>query len=474
MKKLFSLFLVIAMLCLLFAGCQEEGNTELGSPSPPDATDDGTEVLYDPFFDSANWVYMTNRSGAEYDGGEVPVSLNDGSIRFFRANQAINLNAVANSPKMESDDPVYTTEGNVERFSFMLKATRNFSIWLKSSSVDNESNNSYRLTYENEALTVRLSNSPYQAAAYVTADYKKAEWNRFDIEFTTNGKQVLMTIEVNGKRASLSAGQYKTNVAVADNTLIHSQPAAFTAGSYFVVKVWYACDVISLKPVYLEYCEDCPGVACIGDSITEGAGATDFYKESYPNQLQGMLGGKYNVINFGMSGRTARTDMGSYDTNPIGWIENLQYQGVQAIVPDIAIVKLGSNDSKFSNSPATTKANFKAAMVRILEGLKAVNPQMRLIICTSAYAYSSAYDISNANIESIIVPVQKELAQEYGAELIDFHTISMGKPSLFPDGIHPSTRGYTMMAEVFATAIFNGSSAITTAYIDDLNARFNG
>lgn len=43
-------------------------------------------------------------------------------------------------------------------------------------------------------------------------------------------------------------------------------------------------------------------VACVGDSITQGAGAAK--GKSYPSQLQEMLGDKWEVKNFGLSGRT--------------------------------------------------------------------------------------------------------------------------------------------------------------------------
>jgi hypothetical protein len=43
-------------------------------------------------------------------------------------------------------------------------------------------------------------------------------------------------------------------------------------------------------------------VACVGDSITQGSGAGP--GKSYPAQLQGMLGDKWKVGNFGVSGRT--------------------------------------------------------------------------------------------------------------------------------------------------------------------------
>ena len=45
---------------------------------------------------------------------------------------------------------------------------------------------------------------------------------------------------------------------------------------------------------------------CIGDSSTEGSGATDIAKDSYPAQLQRMLDkDKYEVKNYGVPVATA-------------------------------------------------------------------------------------------------------------------------------------------------------------------------
>ena len=226
-----------------------------------------------------------------------------------------------------------------------------------------------------------------------------------------------------------------------------------------------------IPPISASEKKDVPVIACIGDSITEGAQATNFYTESYPNQLQTMEGGKYNVINFGMSGRTARTDMASYDSNPIGWIENLQYEGVKAIVPDIAVVKLGTNDSKFSNSPRTTEANFRAALERIIQALLAINDKMEIYMCTSATAYSTAYDISDGNITSIIVPVQLQLAKDYDLPVIDFNTITKNKSNIYDDTIHPSTKGYTMVAEIVKEAI-DTYGYLSDSFLADINSRY--
>ena len=45
-------------------------------------------------------------------------------------------------------------------------------------------------------------------------------------------------------------------------------------------------------------------IACVGNSITAGAKLNDPPKESYPAQLQRLLGDQYDVFNFGVSGKT--------------------------------------------------------------------------------------------------------------------------------------------------------------------------
>ncbi len=45
-------------------------------------------------------------------------------------------------------------------------------------------------------------------------------------------------------------------------------------------------------------------IACIGNSVTAGAGLSNPLADSYPAQLQKLLGDKYVVGNFGHSGAT--------------------------------------------------------------------------------------------------------------------------------------------------------------------------
>ncbi len=76
-------------------------------------------------------------------------------------------------------------------------------------------------------------------------------------------------------------------------------------------------------------------VACIGNSITKGSTIPDRPRDSYPSQLQRMLGDHWIVRNFGVGGRTM-LKKGDYPY----WNEEAFVQA-KAFNPDVVILKLG-------------------------------------------------------------------------------------------------------------------------------------
>ena len=79
-------------------------------------------------------------------------------------------------------------------------------------------------------------------------------------------------------------------------------------------------------------------VACIGDSVTFGAGIKDRKENSYPAQLQDLLGNEYEVENFGFSGATLLKN----GHKPY-WVKKV-FQESKDFAPNIAIIHLGLND----------------------------------------------------------------------------------------------------------------------------------
>merc|ERR1719453_1982422 len=86
-------------------------------------------------------------------------------------------------------------------------------------------------------------------------------------------------------------------------------------------------------------------VACVGDSLTYGFGASTKGK-SYPGYLQSLMGSKFDVRNFGADGVTA---IEYPHTHEGGYKHTHGYWRVQDFKPDYIVVMLGTNDSKRKN-----------------------------------------------------------------------------------------------------------------------------
>lgn len=452
--KFLSLLLVFTLLlsvCSL-ASCDllikkpnsEAPGTEHPVVDPITQTESKNPAEFDTkFYDASNWVHMTNNNGTSRDGGALPVSLNDGSIKFHYANQAIDLGDHTN-----------------KTLSFLLKGTNDWAIWFNSIGIDNHTGSSYQLKYVNDELIITLSSNPNEAVAKVGAGlYNKAAWNRFDIAFSNDDGMFSIMLYINGKLASLSDGKNNPeNCFVAGDTLV-SFDENFQVGKYIVVKVWSAQNYLQIKPVAKINEKDVPIIACVGDSITQGAGASNEYLTGYPAQLQKELGGQYNVVNLGLSGTTA-----GYPSESEAWLNNVHWTGFQAIVPDIVILALGTNDSKYSPNHDKFYADYQ----NVVDKLLAVNPKMKIIVSTAPTAHSRAFNIKNSNIQSVISPVQKEIAEKYNFDVVDICSITENMSSIFPDGIHPNDTGYVFFAKIYAKAITEGVPSIDESFLNQI------
>ena len=84
-------------------------------------------------------------------------------------------------------------------------------------------------------------------------------------------------------------------------------------------------------------------IACIGNSITFGHGIKDRENFHYPAQLQRYLGNDYEVVNFGVSATTMLLK------GDFPYVTTEQYKQSLAFLPDIVIIKFGTNDTKSKN-----------------------------------------------------------------------------------------------------------------------------
>ena len=178
-------------------------------------------------------------------------------------------------------------------------------------------------------------------------------------------------------------------------------------------------------------------VACIGDSITEGAGLTT--SEAYPSRLQELLRSSYVVANFGKSGSALlKTSKGDY------WTESV-YEKALLWNPDVVIIELGTNDSKAGNW--VYKSRFYTDYVDFINSFKNLPSKPKIYICYPLPAYENRYDIQEEVIKKEIIPIIKQVAKETNTTFIDLYTPFYGKKELLPDGVHPNAAGAKYMAQ---------------------------
>ena len=191
--------------------------------------------------------------------------------------------------------------------------------------------------------------------------------------------------------------------------------------------------------------KDAVRVACIGNSITFGAGIKNRSRDSYPSVLARMLGDNYWVKNFGVSART----MLNKGDHP--YMNEPAYKNALAFNPNIVVIKLGTNDSKSFNWKY--KADFMKDAQNMINAFKGLPSQPKIYLCYPSKAYLTGDGINDDIISKEIIPMIKKLAKKNDLSVIDLHTAMDGMPELFPDRIHPNEKGAQVMAKAVYQSI---------------------
>lgn len=186
-------------------------------------------------------------------------------------------------------------------------------------------------------------------------------------------------------------------------------------------------------------------IACIGNSITEGNGIKDKAKDSYPAQLQQMLGQNYEVQNFGVSGRTLLRK-GDFPY----WNEET-FRNAKDFQPDVVVIKLGTNDTKPQNWKYADE--FVKDYKVFIDEFRALDSSPKIYICYPVPAFEIKWGIDNKIITGEVIPFIDEIAEEMEVEIIDLYTALDGKVTLFPDAIHPNKAGAKVIATTVAAVI---------------------
>ena len=186
-------------------------------------------------------------------------------------------------------------------------------------------------------------------------------------------------------------------------------------------------------------------IACIGDSITFGAGVFNTRKtDAWPVILEGLLGKEYQVLNYGVSGATLQKE-GDFPYYKIGFLKRLENAE-----PERILLMLGTNDSKPYN---WDEKRYVKEYEELIAEFSAFSwkPSVTLLVPPKAFSKKqtgvAAFDISDSVISEKIHPLVLGIGKRYDLPVIDLYLFTEDHPEYFVDGVHPNSLGNRAIAE---------------------------
>ena len=189
-------------------------------------------------------------------------------------------------------------------------------------------------------------------------------------------------------------------------------------------------------------------VACVGNSVTYGYGLADPKTDSYPSQLQRMLGDGYEVGNFGKSGATLLF----HGHRP--YVQQEEFRRAMDFKADWVVIHLGLNDTDPRDWP-DWKEEFIPDYRALIDSFRTMNPEARILICrmTPIFDRHPRFQSGTRDWHAQVQKAIAQVAHGAGAQIIDLHTPLHSRPDLFPDALHPNPEGAKILARTVYSAL---------------------
>jgi sialate O-acetylesterase len=191
-------------------------------------------------------------------------------------------------------------------------------------------------------------------------------------------------------------------------------------------------------------------IACIGNSVTYGYGFANRDADSYPARLQKMLGEKYVVKNFGVSGATL------LNKGHRPYRNQTLYKDALAFKPHLVIIHLGLNDTDPRDWPDYHEEFIPdyCELVKIFRETD-VSPAAKVWICrmTPIFPWHSRFLTGTRDYFLAIQEAIRKVSEIENVSIIDLHAPLYHRTDLFSDAVHPSEEGAEIIAGTVRSAI---------------------
>ncbi len=186
-------------------------------------------------------------------------------------------------------------------------------------------------------------------------------------------------------------------------------------------------------------------VACVGDSLTYGSGATSAEKR-YPDRLQSLLGETYWVENFGLPATTLMSQTSYPYTGTTFYGNSLEWN------PHIVILMLGTNDAT-TGAVNRKEDTFLAEYQELIRSYQELPSQPAVFVVTPPPAKENA---TQKNLDRSIWRLVRQAAEQTGCRIIDLQERISLDGDLFFDTIHLNDAGY----EIFGQTVYESVSQL--------------
>ena len=206
-------------------------------------------------------------------------------------------------------------------------------------------------------------------------------------------------------------------------------------------------------------------VACVGNSITYGIGVDNPDKDSYPAQLQQMLGEGYVVGRFGKPGATL------LNKGHRPFMQQKEFKDALAFAGDVVVVHLGVNDTDPRDWP-----NYRDFFIEdyraLIDSFRVANPECRILIArlTPIADRHPRFESGTRDWRGEIQLAIETVAKYAQVQLIDFHDPLYPYPYMLPDAIHPDKEGAAILAKTVYEGITGdfGGLQMSELYTDNM------
>ena len=208
-------------------------------------------------------------------------------------------------------------------------------------------------------------------------------------------------------------------------------------------------------------------IAFLGDSITEGAGASAPQKK-FVEVFAELTGAK--VLNYGIGGtriapQRKPSETARYDLDFIMRADDME-QNVDAVVVFGGTNDFGHGDAPFGKITDTSSETFCGACDVLMSKLIKKYPDIPIVIATPLHRLTEDYLINKIMLErkalSEYVEVIRKKAEKFSLPVIDLFAASGMQPNIeeqnslyFADGLHPNDLGHRRLAKIFADFLRN-------------------